>query len=241
MTENYSIEAVFCDIDKNIEEIREKTARAAQKAGRSCEEIRLMAVTKTVKPIFINHALSKGLDLIGENKVQELFSKLESLEPPTVEKHLIGHLQTNKVAKVLPAVSMIESLDSLRLANEISKCAKKLNIEARVLLEVNVAAEESKTGFLPEELDEAVSQISELDNIKVEGLMSVPPFCETESEIRRYFSYLYKLFIDNRGKKSDNITMNILSMGMSSDYEFAIQEGANLVRIGSALFGARRY
>ena len=200
-----------------------------------------MAVTKTVSPVLINDALACGIDLIGENKVQELLSKLEFLNPPTVEKHIIGHLQTNKVAKILPVVDMIQSVDSLHLAEEISKQSQKIGKVTDILLEVNIGKEESKTGILPEEVNDILFNVAEKDGIRVRGLMAVPPICESETEIRKYFREMYKIFIDNRAKMLDNRSMDILSLGMSGDFEYAIQEGSTLVRVGSAIFGARRY
>ena len=241
MTESLSIEQVFKDIDENYKRIRENIAEAAVQSGRAPGDVRFMAVTKTVPPVFINHALSLGVDLIGENKVQELLSKADSLDPPDVEKHLIGHLQTNKVAKILPCVSMIQSVDSLRLAEAIDKAAEKLGRRADVLLEVNIGDEESKTGFSQDGFTEEVYKIATLPHVNVRGLMTIPPYCEKKEESRRFFCKAYQLFVDIKGKNIDNITMDTLSMGMSSDYEQAILEGATLVRVGTSLFGGRRY
>ncbi|MBQ6019730.1 MAG: YggS family pyridoxal phosphate-dependent enzyme [Clostridia bacterium] len=241
MTEKLSTEAVFRGIDENYKRIRETVASAAVRSGRTPEEVRFMAVTKTVPPVFINHALSLGVDLIGENKVQELLSKLDSLQPPEVEKHLIGHLQTNKVAKILPHVSMIQSVDSVRLAEAIDKAAEKLGGKADILLEVNVGDEESKTGFPFDGFEENVYRIASFPHLRVRGIMTIPPFCEKKEDSRRFFCKVSKLFIDIKGKNIDNITMDTLSMGMSSDFEEAILEGATLVRVGTALFGGRRY
>ncbi len=169
MTEKLSTEAVFRGIDENYKRIRETVASAAVRSGRTPEEVRFMAVTKTVPPVFINHALSLGVDLIGENKVQELLSKLDSLQPPEVEKHLIGHLQTNKVAKILPHVSMIQSVDSVRLAEAIDKAAEKLGGKADILLEVNVGDEESKTGFTFDGFEENLYRIASFPHLRVRG------------------------------------------------------------------------
>ena len=158
-----------------------------------------------------------------------------------MEKHLIGHLQTNKVAKILPHVSMIQSVDSLRLAEEISRQAEKAGCAMDVLLEVNIGGEESKTGFPRAELDSSLEKIAALPGVRVRGLMTIPPYCEKADDSRRFFCEARKIFVDIGAKKIDNIDMSVLSMGMSSDYAEAILEGANLVRIGTALFGGRRY
>lgn len=241
MTENQSPEAVFRDIEENYKRISENIADAAVKSGRKPEDIRFMAVTKTVSPIFINHALSLGIDLIGENKVQELQSKMDYFEPAAVEKHLIGHLQTNKVAKVLPLVSMIQSVDSVKLAAEIDKQAEKLGKVMPVLLEINIGGEESKTGYPASGALEFAAQTAQFRHIQVRGLMTIPPVCGSEQEVRRFFSSAHKLFVDIGSKNIDNIDMSVLSMGMSHDYREAILEGATLVRVGSALFGPRHY
>lgn len=241
MTEKSSIEARFKDIEYNIDVIRERIAEAAQKSGRKPEDITLMAVTKTVQPIFINHAIEYGIDLIGENKVQEFLSKEEFLKLDSCKSHLIGHLQTNKVRQIVGKVDMIQSVDSIKLAGEIDKQSAKRDIVTKCLVEVNIGGEESKTGLDKELLEETLYRISEMKNIKVCGLMTVPPICDSESELNGYFSKMYRMFVDIRDKKMDNISMDILSMGMSSDYESAILNGADLVRVGSAIFGARIY
>ena len=235
------IDRRFEDIEENLKVIRENIAQAALESGRAASDVRLMAVTKTVEPIFINHAIDLGIDLIGENKVQELESKWEHLHLEHCEVHLIGHLQTNKVKKIVGRVSMIQSVDSTHLAREVSRQSAARNVATDILLEVNIGREESKTGFLPEQLEEAPGEISALPSVRVQGLMAIPPICGSESEARKIFSNMHQLFVDISAKKLDNISMNILSMGMSGDYRPAILEGANLVRIGSALFGARMY
>lgn len=241
MTENCSPEAVFKDIRENYKEITERINEAAIKSGRKYEDIRFMAVTKTVQPIFINYALSLGIDLIGENKVQELISKTESLIPADVEKHIIGHLQTNKVIKAVPLVSVIQSVDSIKLAGEIDRVSEKLQKNTDILLEINIGGEESKTGFPVDGFEEAVCKAAEFKHIRVKGIMTIPPICSSSDEARKFFYKAHKIFVDIADKNIDNIDMNILSMGMSSDYSEAIAEGANLVRVGTALFGRRRY
>lgn len=236
-----SLEPIFSEITENYRVISERIADAAQKSGRNSSDIRFMAVTKTVPPSLINHALSLGIDLIGENRVQELLSKIDELSPPSVEKHIIGHLQTNKAAKAVSVASMIQSVDSVRLAQQLDECSRKAGKVTDVLLEINIGSEESKTGFPLDGFAENVYNISEYKNIKVRGLMTVPPICENSDEARRFFSAARKLFVDIGAKNIDNIDMDILSMGMSADYYEAILEGATLVRVGSALFGSRRY
>ncbi len=227
------------EFDQNYENIVSRIDAAAKKSGRLYEDIILLAATKTVDVDTINYAIEKGIEYIGENKVQELLSKDDSVKAP--HRHFIGHLQTNKVKDIINRVEMIESVDSLKLANEISKQAVKSGKTMDVLIEVNVGGEESKWGFIPEETLDAVKKISDLPNICVKGLMAIPPVCDNPDENRKYFRQMYKLFIDIRAQKMDNSSMDILSMGMSDDFEVAIEEGANLVRLGTALFGRRIY
>lgn len=231
----------FYDIDENFKEISSKIAEAASKSGRSSSDIRFMAVTKTVEPVFINHALSLGIDLIGENRVQEFMGKRGELKLDGVEKHLIGHLQTNKVRQIVGNVDSIDGVDSVKLAKEIGKVSSKLGITSDILIEINIGAEESKFGFSPESVTESVYVMSEIEGIKIKGLMAVPPICDDSVKNRVFFENMHQLFIDIGAKKIHNVSMDILSMGMSGDYEEAILSGANMVRIGSALFGARNY
>ena len=224
----------------NYKRIKEDVAQTAIRAGRSADDVRLMCVTKTVEPEYINPVLDLGADLIGENRVQEYCSKLDTLHLDGVEKHIIGHLQTNKVKYIAGRVDMIESVDSLKLAREISKEFKKANSTANVLVEVNIGREESKSGCDIDELEELLYQISELDCIKVKGLMTIPPICD-ELQARKYFALMNKKFLELKEKKIDGVEMQTLSMGMSADYEAAILEGSNIVRVGSAIFGARKY
>ena len=225
--------------DENYKDIVERIAQAAKKSGRSAQDITLLAATKTVDIDTINHAIKAGINYIGENRVQEFLSKYENYAP--VNQHFIGRLQTNKVKDIIDKVSLIHSVDSYRLAKEISKQAVKRNVVANVLLEINIGNEESKTGFSCEEALEAVKEIASLDAINIKGLMAIPPICEDAQENRQYFKKMNKLFIDIGAKKIDNSSMEILSMGMSDDYEVAIEEGATMVRLGTALFGRRNY
>lgn len=225
--------------DENYKIIKQNIARAAEKSGRKPEDITLLAATKTVDISVINHAISAGVDYIGENRVQEFLLKNDSYLP--VHKHFIGHLQTNKVKDIINRVELIHSVDSYRLAEEISKQAVKNNKVMDILIEINIGSEYSKSGFEYENAYAAAEKISKLEGIKIRGLMAIPPICENSEQNRPYFAKMKKLFIDIGNKKIDNSNMDILSMGMSDDYETAISEGANMVRIGTALFGKRNY
>lgn len=228
-------------IEENLKYIRSDIEEAAFKSGRVADDIMLMAVTKTVESKFINHAINNGINLIGENKVQEFLLKEPELKMDNCKAHLIGHLQSNKVKKIVGRVETIQSVDSVSIAKEIGKRSSEAGIETKILLEVNVGNEDSKFGFMYDEVYEKVCEVSEINGILIDGLMCVAPICEKEAELRGIFSNMHRLFIDIRNKKRDNINMNVLSMGMSGDYKEAILEGANLVRIGSSIFGARIY
>ena len=224
----------------NYNRVKDQVAAAAIKANRSPEDVRLMCVTKTVEAEYINPVLDIGAGLIGENRVQEFLGKKDALHLEKVEKHLIGHLQSNKAKQIVGEVDMIESVDSFKLAKEISRQSVLKEVETNILVEVNVGKEESKSGIFIEGLEELLCQISELPCIRVKGLMTIPPICD-ESEARKYFALIHKSFVDIKEKRMDNIDMDILSMGMSGDFEAAIAEGSNIVRVGSAIFGARKY
>ncbi len=231
----------YSSIEENLKYIRSDIFEAAVKSGRNPDEINLMAVTKTVDTKFINHAIKNGVNLIGENKVQEFLLKEPELDLNNCKAHLIGHLQSNKVKKIVGKVETIQSVDSVEIAKEIGKRSSAIGLVSKILLEVNVGNEDSKFGFGYDEVFEKACEISEIDGVFIDGLMCVAPICEKESEIRTVFSNMHRLFIDIRDKKRDNIHMNVLSMGMSGDYKEAILEGANLVRIGSSIFGSRIY
>ncbi len=241
MTQNCSDNVDLSFLKDNLQRVRENISEALIKSGRHEGDVRLMAVTKTVSPMYINYMLEQGVDLIGENKVQELLSKLEFLNTPLPEMHIIGHLQSNKVRKIIDTVSMIQSVDSVSLASEISRQAELHNISADVLLEVNIGGEESKTGLSISSLGETAAEIAVMKGINVRGLMCVPPICESDTEARRYFEKTRRLFEDIKCSLEDKDSFCVLSMGMSGDYVPAIQEGATLVRVGSALFGRRVY
>lgn len=235
MTEKSSVE-IF---DQNYAEIKENIKNAAIVSGRKAEDIILLAATKTVDVEVINHAIESGIEYIGENRVQEFLSKKDDLAP--CHRHFIGHLQTNKVKDIINEVELIHSVDSIRLAKEISKQAEKHQKTMEILLEVNIGNEESKSGFAPQELFAAAVEISKMPNIIIRGLMAIPPIITDCEGNDKYFIKMNKLFIDIRGKKIDNSNIDILSMGMSDDYAAAIKHGANCVRIGTALFGRRNY
>ena len=226
------------DVLENVKRIRERVAEAAIRAGRSPDEIEIMAVTKTVEPERINEAVEAGLRLLGENRVQEMLSKIDAYDP-RAEVHLIGHLQTNKVRKVIDRVSMIQSVDSLRLGLEIERCLVNVGKTLDVLVEVNVGGEASKSGIEPEQAEGLVAALAELPHLRVRGLMTIPPPETDPTQTRSYFRKIRKLLVDISHKNIDNVSMDIRSMGMSADYELAIEEGSTLVRIGSALFGKR--
>ncbi len=228
-------------IEENLKRINENIIQAARKFGRNADDIRLLAATKTVGVDDINFALSKGVSLVGENRVQELLNKYDKIDKSNCEIHFIGHLQTNKVKQIVDKVELIHSVDSLKLALEISKQAQKINKTIDILLQVNIANEESKSGFTCDELKEAVYQISELAFIKVKGFMCIPPPSNKKGANLRYFQSMQQIAIDIKHKNIDNINVCFLSMGMSSDYEDAIACGANIVRIGSGIFGSRVY
>lgn len=241
MTERALVEQRFKDIEENYKYICEKIQEATLKSGREQGSVKLMGVTKTVDSVFINHALSLGIDLIGENRVQEYLGKRDELHLDGVEKHLIGHLQTNKVKQIVGEVDMIDSVDSIKVAKEIGKVSAKKGIVSDVLVEINIGSEKSKFGLDPSMLTEFLCEISEIEAISVKGLMAIPPICDSSDEIRKFFMKMNRMFLDIREKKLDNISMEILSMGMSGDYTEAILEGSTMVRVGSSLFGKRIY
>lgn len=224
-------------MQERIASVRQRIAQAAKRAGRSEKDITLIGVSKTKPAALVNEALACGITDIGENRVQELLEKLPALEGnPRV--HLIGHLQTNKVKQVIGKTTLIHSVDSLKLAKEISRQSLAAGLVSDVLLQVNIGRDENKFGFLAEELPEALQEISPLTGIRVRGLMTVPPIEQDSDKTRAHFQSLYKVFIDIP-QIYDNIKMEYLSMGMSGDFEIAVEEGANLVRVGSAIFGSR--
>lgn len=244
MTEKLSSEELerrFRDVEENLKEIRENMARAAVKSGRRPEDVTLLAATKTVPVEVINRSVELGVDHIGENRVQELNAKYDGYLLDRCKLHFIGHLQENKVKYLVGRVSMIESVDSEKLAREISRLGVKRGVTTDILVEVNVGREENKSGVLPEKLPELLRSVSALPAVKIRGLMAIPPAGAPEEETRNYFLRMHQSFIDTNIKKIDNVAMDVLSMGMSADYALAIECGANLVRIGTALYGPRNY
>ena len=231
----------FRDIEYNYRTICENIARAAETVGKTAGDITFLAATKTVDAASINYAISLGLRYIGENRVQELLSKYEDYDLEHASLQFIGHLQTNKVRQIVGKVDLIQSVDSVKLASEIARCSDKLGVCSDILVEVNIGREENKSGVMPEMLPELLGELREIPSIRVRGLMAIPPICENAQEICKFFDNMRDLFLDIKGKKIDNISMDVLSMGMSDDYEEAIRCGANMIRVGSALFGARSY
>lgn len=227
-------------IKSNIMTVREKIASACNRAGRDSAEVTLVAVSKTKPVEMLLEAYAAGMTEFGENKPQELRDKATVIEAP-IRWHMIGTLQKNKIKYVVGTACMIHSVDSVELAEAIDKEARKRNIICDILLEVNVAAEESKHGFTPEELEEAVVKVSKMENLHLCGLMTVAPYTENAEENRCYFRKMKELLIDIKNKNIDNISMDVLSMGMTSDYEVAIEEGATMVRVGTGIFGERMY
>lgn len=231
---------VSLTLEKNIEEVLRRIKEAAKAANRNPEEVQLIAVTKTVDVDVIKEAISYGIIHIGENKVQELTRKYEEIGP-IVKYHLIGHLQRNKVKYIIDKVDLIHSLDSYRLAEEIDKRARQIGRTVECLLQVNISGEETKYGVNKEEALPLLKEISPLKNIRVVGLMTMAPYVEDKEETRQYFKALKDLSREISESSLENVEMKYLSMGMSNDFEIAVQEGANFVRVGSLIFGERDY
>ena len=229
------------DMEENLKEIRENIAQAAVKSGRRPEDITLLAATKTVPVEVINRSIELGVDHIGENRVQEMMDKYDEYELERCKLHFIGHLQVNKVKYLIGRVAMIQSVDSEKLAGEVSRLSVKKGVTTDVLLEVNIGREENKSGVMPEKLPELLHAVSLLPAIRVRGLMAIPPAGASEAETRNFFLRMDQYFIDTKREKIDNVTMDYLSMGMSADYSQAILAGANMVRVGTALYGPRNY
>ena len=225
-------------VNEKYLEVKANIEKSCARVGRKPEEVTLIAVSKT-KPIeLLREAYEAGARDFGEKKVQEILEKGPQM-PDDARFHMIGHLQRNKVRQVIGKAVLIHSVDSLRLARQIEEDAVKMGILVPVLLEVNVAREESKFGFFTEEVEAAVREIASLSHISVKGLMTIAPFVENPEENRKVFQELYQLSVDIKSKNIDNVTMGVLSMGMSGDYEVAVEEGATMVRVGTSIFGAR--
>ena len=227
-------------ITENLKEVEKRIQAACQRSGRNREDVTLIAVSKTKPVEMMQEAMKSGIVTFGENKVQEILEKQKTLTEP-LEWHLIGHLQRNKVKQIVDKVVLIHSVDSLRLAKQIQTEYEKKGKIANILVEVNMAKEESKYGFMPEEAEDAIREIATYPNILVQGLMTIAPFVENSEENRVHFRNLRKLLVDINRKNIDNVSMSVLSMGMTGDYEVAIEEGATLVRVGTGIFGERYY
>jgi len=223
-----------------LQEVEKRIQAACDRAGRKREEVTLIAVSKTKPVETLQEAYDLGVRIFGENKVQELTAKYEAL-PKDIHWHMIGHLQTNKVKYIIDKAELIHSVDSLKLAETIEKEAAKHDLIADILVEVNVAEEESKFGMKMEEVIPFVEKVSAFPHVRVRGLMTIAPFVENPEENRAIFADLHKLYIDIKKKNHDNDTVSVLSMGMTNDYEVAIEEGATMVRVGTGIFGARNY
>ncbi|NLO25096.1 MAG: YggS family pyridoxal phosphate-dependent enzyme [Clostridiales bacterium] len=226
-------------IRDNLELVNKRIGEAAAASGRKREDIKLVAVTKTVGSENIREAADLGVTSIGENRVQEIISKYEDLKDCTLEWHMIGHLQRNKVKYIIDKVSLIHSVDTIALAREINKRAEKIRKRANVLLQINVSGEESKFGMEPVTVRDFLQQAEGLKNIHIRGLMTIAPFTNNPEEVRPVFARLKELFEAIKAGKSEGVDMDYLSMGMTGDYEVAIEEGANIVRVGTGIFGAR--
>lgn len=224
----------------NFTDVEKKICAACARSGRKREDVTLIAVSKTKPVSMLQEAYDFGTRIFGENKVQEIVDKYDAL-PKDISWQMIGHLQRNKVKYIIDKVDMIHSVDSYRLAEAIEKEAAKKNIDINILIEVNVAREESKFGVMPEDTFDLVKEIAKLPHVHIQGLMTIAPFVDNPEENRKYFNHLRKLSVDIDSKKVDNVIMAVLSMGMTNDYEVAIEEGATMIRVGTGLFGERLY
>lgn len=227
-------------IAENYKQVKENIAQACRAVGRNPEEVTLIAVSKTKPVEMLQQAYDAGGRCFGENKVQEIMDKYPCL-PEDIKWHMIGHLQRNKVKYIVDKVAMIHSVDSLRLAEAIEQEAKKQNVKVPVLIEVNVAGEESKFGLKPEEVLPFLETVSNFEHLQVKGLMTIAPYVENPEENRQIFRQLKKISVDIDQKNINNINMSVLSMGMTGDYQVAVQEGATMVRVGTGIFGDRDY
>lgn len=227
-------------IKSNLSEVHENMKKACEKAGRSEQDVELIAVSKTKPVSALMEAYESGCRIFGENKVQELVDKYEVM-PKDIKWHMIGHLQRNKVKYIVDKAALIHSVDSLKLAEEISKEAVKKQVQVSILIEVNVAGEDTKFGVKPEDAEMLVRKIAALPGISIKGLMTIAPYVDDPEENRQYFGQLKQLLVDINQKNIDNVSMNVLSMGMTGDYTVAIEEGATFIRVGTGIFGERKY
>lgn len=226
-------------IKENLDQVRETINAACIRAGRRPEEVTLIAVSKTKPVPMLEEAYAAGTRDFGENKVQEILAKKPEL-PQDIRWHMIGHLQRNKVSQVIGNAVMIHSVDSLRLARQIEAEAAKKEVDVDILLEVNVAREESKFGLMLEEVIPLLEEVKNLPHVRVRGLMTIAPNVENPEENRKHFKKLYQLYVDIKSKNIDNGTMSVLSMGMTGDFEVAVEEGATMIRVGTGIFGSRQ-
>ena len=227
-------------VAENLAQVQKNIEESCKAINRDPNEVTLIAVSKTKPVEMLREAYDAGARIFGENKVQEIVDKYDQM-PSDVQWHMIGHLQRNKVKYIVDKVAMIHSVDSFRLAETIEKEAEKKNVVVPVLIEVNVAQEESKFGLKPEEVLSFIEQIAGFTHIQVKGLMTIAPYVENAEENREIFRELKKLSVDIAAKNINNVTMSVLSMGMTGDYMVAVQEGATMVRVGTGIFGARNY
>ena len=227
-------------LKENLEHVQENIKKACEKAGRSTDDVTLIAVSKTKPVEMLQEIYDQGIREFGENKVQEMCCKMEVM-PSDIRWNMIGHLQTNKVKYIVGKTSLIHSVDSLHLAKEIQKQAVKNDVICDILVEVNIAGEETKFGTSRDEAIALVEEIAKLDHIRIKGLMTIAPFVDDPEDNREYFKAIKQLSVDIAAKNIDNVSMNVLSMGMTGDYTVAIEEGATMVRVGTGIFGARDY
>ena len=226
-------------VAENLKTIRERVDAACERAGRRPEEVALIAVSKTKPLSMLQEAYEAGARDFGENKVQEILEKYPEM-PEDARFHMIGHLQTNKVKQVVGKAVLIHSVDSLHLAEKIEQEAAKRDLTADILLEVNVAREESKFGLMLEEVIPLLEEVKNLPHVRVRGLMTIAPNVENPEENRKHFKKLYQVYVDIKSKNIDNGTMSVLSMGMTGDFEVAVEEGATMIRVGTGIFGSRQ-
>lgn len=231
------METMLCE---NLKKVEDNVDAACRKAGRSRDEVTLIAVSKTKPVEMLSTIYNQGIRDFGENKVQEMCDKMEQL-PSDIRWHMIGHLQTNKVKYIVGHTTLIHSVDSLHLAKEIEKQAEKKDVTVDILVEVNIAEEESKFGIHKEETYELVRQIAALPHVHICGLMTIAPYAENPEDNRMYFRGIRQLSVDIAEQNIDNVDMDVLSMGMTGDYMVAIEEGATMVRVGTGIFGERNY
>lgn len=227
-------------LEQNLRNVKAKIAAACERANRNPEDVLLVAVSKTKPLSDVEELIKCNQQDFGENKVQELVDKYENVST-SVNWHLIGHLQTNKVKYIVDKACLIHSVDSVHLAKEIEKEAAKKGVIAKILIQVNIAKEDTKFGISEEDIYDLIDEIKNFEHIQIEGLMTIAPFVENPEKNRVHFRNLHQLSLDIKSKNIDNVNMNVLSMGMTNDYEVAIEEGATIVRVGTGIFGARNY